>query len=156
MGSEWSGVEDRAASTASVGGAGGVGFLGALVAVFLAGAVGGSLASLLSVYGLLWGETGTILLTTFAGILIGAVAIKVVLGFMDADVSLTVAVVTMIIGNLLPLVIVSARLRSEAHVAGHNSPVLPFVGVGFNAISGLLGIAILLGQALIVQNFSTA
>jgi hypothetical protein len=75
---------------------------------------------------------------------------------MDADVSLTVAVATMIIGSLLPLVAASARVGAEAHAANHNPNVIPFVGAGFNAISGLLGIAILLGQVFIVQGFSTA
>jgi hypothetical protein len=102
------------------------------------------------------GEQTTLLLLTFAGILIGAVAIKVILGFMDAGVSLTVAVVTMIIGNVLPLVTTTARLHAEAHAARNNPVALPFVGVGFNALSGLLGIAILLGQALIIQNFANA
>ena len=151
-------MEDRAALGIGSGGHK-VGFGTALIAVFLAGVVTSLLMSVPRLRGAAQGSTPTLLVATFASMLIGAVAIKVILSLMDVTVSLTVAVATVIIGSLVGLLIAAAstpaRLHAEGHAA-HTTPVaLPLVSFGFNALSGLLWIAVLLGQALIIRNFST-
>jgi hypothetical protein len=151
-------VDDRTTAGGIGYGGDGVGFGTALIAVFLAGVVTGALTASLSVYETL-GKTTTLLMATFASILIGAVAIKVILSFMDATVSLTVAVVTVILGSLVPLLVNAAstpsRLHAETHAAHTTPVVLPFVSFGYNALSGLLWIAVLFGQAMIIQNHAT-
>ncbi len=98
-------------------------------------------------------------MTTFTGILISAVAIKLILGFMDAAVSLTVAVVAVILGSLVSVAVdlasTPARLHTEAHAAHTTPAVLPLAGFGFNALSALLWIAIVFGQALIIQHYAS-
>lgn len=153
-------MDDRTAASGIDFGRGRAGFGTALIAVFLAGLVTRVVTSPLSGYESAADRTTKLLVATFAGILISALAIKLILGFMDAAVSLAAAVAAVAAGSLLALVIdtvsTPARLNAETHAA-HSAPaVLPVVGFGFNAFGALLGIAILFGQALMVQSFSRA
>jgi hypothetical protein len=144
-------VEDNEGYRGASYGGDGVSFVGALVAVFLAGAISGALVSFFDASQVRV-TTTTLIVSVVASLVIGALAIKMIVSLMGATVSLPVAVVAMLIGTVLPLVTLSSRLHSQT---GHSSPrVLPFVGVGVTAITGFVGIGILLGQAWVVQTFS--
>jgi hypothetical protein len=151
-------MDERAASGKTMGGGSDrVGFGTALVAIFMGGVITGAITSVVNFAQL--GRTDALLVRTFASILIGAVAIKVILGFMDANVSLTVAVVTVIVGSVASLAVnlslTPARLHTESQAAHATPATLPVVGFGFNTLGVLVWIAVLCGQALIIRNFAT-
>jgi hypothetical protein len=130
-----------------------VGFPTALIATFLSGAVSGVVILFLRRW--LTGGAGGLTVSIFAGIVVGALALKVLLGLMDADVSLQVAVLTVAGGTLLPLLVDQAT--GPVHPltqTGTARPMLPTIGVGISAISGLVTVAIVFGQAFVVQNFA--
>jgi hypothetical protein len=127
----------------------GISFLGALLAVFLAGALSGVVVRFFIGTASTWTRVS---LTVFVlvSIAVAALVLKGVLPFMGARISLMAALVTMILGNLLPIIAVFSYSTHS------NRRVLPIVGGGFTAFNGLFGIVILLAQAWIVQSSSSA
>jgi hypothetical protein len=129
-----------------------MGFGSALIAVLVAGFLAG-IASTLIARSSFSHET-RLLVTLFVGVLVGSVALLVFLWISDWTLSPVVAVVVMVLASGVPLIAGRAVTRAEAHAVGNAPSALPVIGIGVNAIGAVIGLALLFGEALLVQQLA--
>jgi hypothetical protein len=129
-----------------------LGFGYALLAVFLAGIVGGAVTGVIgSARHVALGDTRSILLMLFVGILVGGASLVWCLRLFGWSVSPVVAVGTVAMAHVVSVVVSLAVAHAEAGAVRQAPSVFPGLGAGFTGLGALAGLAVLFLEAWIVH-----